>query len=115
MAAKANKILFEYLGHVQKPDGHTLELSGTRHDRTINDVYTWLTSQAQELGGFLVSQRIHVGESTNEQLRLAAPEKKKTEVPTPRIPAAFSDRNVFGVYTTPYKGATAITYKVTEE
>jgi hypothetical protein len=116
MAAKAHEIMFEYLAHIQKDDGHTLELAGTRDARTINDVYQWLCEMAKELGGFLVSQRIHVGESTNQQARDVAKKRPVVvEAHVPQVPAAFSDRTAFGVYTTPYKAASLCTYKVTKE
>jgi len=113
MAARADEILFEYVAHIQKENGHTMELCGTRQDRTINDVYVWLCSRACELKGYLISQIIYPAKQGGP-----VPEKKEVIAvpkPKPQVPAAFSDRTAFGVYTTPYKGASLCTYKVTED
>ena len=108
MAAPVNKILLEYLAHVQRSDGSTVELSGTRSEATINDCYKWLVKRAGQLSGHLVSQRINVYDVARS-IPDVVPEVKV------QVPSVFKDSKVFGVYTTPYVAAQSITYKVTKE
>ena len=117
MAAKASTIMFEYIAHVSKEDGGVVELAGTREDESHNTLYQWLLGRAAELGGWLISQHINeAGTDSELPWKVDQPDTAQKALPAPpmpKLPTVFDNREVFGIYSDTYKGATSITYKVT--
>lgn len=116
MPVKVKKVTFDYIAHVQREGGHVVELAGSREASSYTEIYDWLQARSLELQGFLISQSIKACDNDVPWKQIEVPAlpapQKTVRVETPSL---FSDRAVFGVFTNVYKGATALTMKVTKE
>lgn len=114
---------YDYIGHIQRPDGTVAELAGTREADTPNAVYHWLAGMAAEMEGWLISQSISQSTAAGdvsvfhpEVKALPPPGKKIVPVQPKQVTSdVFGSRKYFGQYHSTYVGAKVCTYKVTGE
>lgn len=108
MAAKSRPE-WDYVAHVQKPDGSIAEIAGRKEAYHMKQVWHYLFNKAQDLGGWLLAEHITPAEGAQ------APEetppctyKETVEDPTPTIGCTGVWSEFNGRM---YKGATRLTFK----
>lgn len=106
MAAKSKK-LFNYIAHVQMQDGTISEMAGAHEETCMRNVYLWLLQRAEDMGGWLVADKIT---DSDEEIEEVEHSDEPTHEAT-RIGAI----GVWGHYTRRYSGASRLTFKEQEK
>ena len=124
MPALVKARTFEYITHILRSDGHTVEKAGTCTAHSPSHVYSIMAEAAAQLGGWITAN--HVTEIFEDEVEAPWIEGEVDEVP-PMLPApvedtgkvdetvatVFGSDEYFGEYEDTYKGASLITYKET--
>lgn len=108
---------WDYIAHIQREDGTTIEIAGTTLAYTEANAYQDLLQKAAAHDGFLISSSIeaHVPEDgTNAARKMPVLIEHSAVVDeTVASVSGFEDTRVFGTFTNTYKGASLCTYKET--
>lgn len=124
MSARSKRT-FEYITHILRSDGHTVEKAGTCTAESQSHVYSIMAEAAAQLGGWITAN--HVTEIFEDDFEAPWIEGEVDEVETKMLPApveetgkvdetvavVFGSEEYFGEYEDTYKGASLITYKET--
>ena len=114
--SKARLICYDYIAHIQRGDGTTVEISGTRAARSKADVYNALCRRAIDMKGHLVTQNITESDKKDSKVKtLPSPAKNVVEAKKDDTPYVFDNTDIFGTFTKTYTGATAVTFRPRSE
>jgi hypothetical protein len=110
MAAKS-KLLFNYVAHIQR-EGKVTELAGAREDYSMKQVYQYLLSVANSMGGWLLAESITPANGEVESRctyneKEAEPEAEVTEDEGHALGAS----GVWLSYDRRYAGASRLTFR----